>query len=281
MNPERIPFQVEISRIVELLAKQIYQSPLALVRENTQNAYDAILQRLHTDRSFAPEIRLLVSPSQIVVQDNGIGMTKAELVQNYWRAGASGKNTPEARAAGVVGTFGIGAMANFGVASILEVETESALTAERTRCVAVRETLSVTDDCIDIVPLEATGLPGTVVKAMVPANASIDVDQASKYLKECVRYLPIPVFLNEVLVSQQDFDASVPRPTGESVTRTVLDAPLGRALRGNLEIVAARVGEVWIAIRNIRDANTHVPKQVRARSSWYQFVIWAGWYGKS
>ncbi len=40
--PKKIAFKVEMSRMLELLADQIYQSPLALLRENTQNAFDAI-----------------------------------------------------------------------------------------------------------------------------------------------------------------------------------------------------------------------------------------------
>jgi len=33
MNTELIPFQIETQRVIQLLAKQIYQSPLALLRE--------------------------------------------------------------------------------------------------------------------------------------------------------------------------------------------------------------------------------------------------------
>jgi len=127
MSMEKIPFRVDLNRIVELLARQIYQSPLALLRENCQNAYDAILQRQYKGDVFEPEIHVTISTHEIIVADNGIGMTKSELINNYWHAGASGKNTAAARAAGVVGTFGIGAMANFGVATELWVETESAV----------------------------------------------------------------------------------------------------------------------------------------------------------
>src|SRR5947208_2036814 len=96
----KIPFHVEINRIIELLAKQIYQSPLALLRENTQNAYDAVLQRLHRGPAFEPRIEITISSDKIIIVDNGIGMTWDELSENYWRAGASGKNNDEARAAG-------------------------------------------------------------------------------------------------------------------------------------------------------------------------------------
>lgn len=40
-----IPFNVQIDRVLDLLCSQIYDSPLSLLRENVQNAYDAILQR--------------------------------------------------------------------------------------------------------------------------------------------------------------------------------------------------------------------------------------------
>ena len=78
----KIPFHVEINRIIELLAKQIYQSPLALLRENTQNAYDAVLQRLHRGPAFDPLIEITIEPEKIVVKDNGIGMTWEELDQS-------------------------------------------------------------------------------------------------------------------------------------------------------------------------------------------------------
>ncbi|WP_323571590.1 hypothetical protein [Rhizobium sp. 28DA2] len=42
MDETLIPFDIETSRVIELLAKQIYQSPFALLRENVQNAFDAI-----------------------------------------------------------------------------------------------------------------------------------------------------------------------------------------------------------------------------------------------
>ena len=57
----RIAFKVEFSRILELLADQIYQSPLALLRENTQNAFDAIRMREAENNRFTPEIHVTVN----------------------------------------------------------------------------------------------------------------------------------------------------------------------------------------------------------------------------
>ena len=99
-----IPYHVEINRIIELLASQIYQTPLALLRENCQNAFDAVLERMWWDPQFEnPEITVEIAPGRIQVRDNGIGMTPGDLDSHYWRAGSSGKNNPESRAAGVSG----------------------------------------------------------------------------------------------------------------------------------------------------------------------------------
>lgn len=42
---ERIAFDVETSRVLEILSSEIYDSPKAFLRENVQNAYDAVLMR--------------------------------------------------------------------------------------------------------------------------------------------------------------------------------------------------------------------------------------------
>ena len=71
-----IPYHVEINRVIELLASQIYQSPLALLRENCQNAYDAILQKRWEDPPFDnPLISVAIFPSQVSIADNGVGMS--------------------------------------------------------------------------------------------------------------------------------------------------------------------------------------------------------------
>jgi len=197
----RIPFDVEISRVIELLANQIYQSPLALLRENTQNAFDAVLIRRSFDGGFEPRIEVAISPNAITVADNGVGMTPAELEANYWRAGASGKNTPEARAAGVVGTFGIGAMANFGIAGALAVETESAREPVRTRSEVTRAELSTSEDCITLQSLDAIGSPGTTVTATLEAGSALSVDEARQYIAQFVEFVDVPLYVNGELVS--------------------------------------------------------------------------------
>jgi molecular chaperone HtpG len=248
---ERIPFQIEINRVLEVLAKQIYPSPIALLRENCQNAYDAILQRRHMGQGFAPEINVTLSPTEICITDNGIGMTRQELIDHYWKAGSSGKNNSEARAAGVVGTFGIGAMANFGVADTLIVTSESAKNGERTKCIAVRDKLSVTENCIDMTYEHPTGQPGTMINAKILPSTSIDVNAATSYIADIVRHLEIPVLANGNLISKEPFENSVPRLQPEWHD-TVKDVALSPQIVADIELVIAKTGEIWLSIQNMR-----------------------------
>jgi len=252
-SKDAIPFSVDISRMIELLASQIYPSPYALLRENVQNAFDAIMLRRHAGQVFEPTIDVMIEPTQIRVSDNGIGMSRQELRDHFWRAGSSSKNTDEARAAGVVGTFGIGAMANFGIADRLEVVSESTRAPERTRCVAERSTLSVTDDCIEFTDVPLTGEPGSIVIATMQPGKSIDVAQAVAYIAEFVRFVEIPVCVNGVIVSQAPIDQAVAelavswRWSGTSVA-------LGTHLVADVSMTgtATGAGEVRVDLSNIK-----------------------------
>lgn len=247
---QRIPFHVEINQIIELLARQIYQSPLALLRENCQNAYDAILMRQHLGQSFEPQIEIILTPTQVKIEDNGIGMTRSDLEHYYWKAGSSGKNNPEARAAGVVGTFGIGAMANFGIASTLTVISESAINRQRTRCHAKRDTLSATEGCIDMIDEPNIGQPGTVVIAEIPTESPVNIDEATAYIVEFVRYLDIVVTVNGSVVSRDSFEATVVKPIAGWSDNTS-SAEFSSQIKADAELVVANTGEVWLGLRNI------------------------------
>src|SRR5229473_2394039 len=100
---EKIAFQVETERVLEILSREIYDSPLALLRENVQNAYDATLMRCTLERLDIREatIKLRVEPLRLTIIDHGIGMTEAVLRNNFWKAGSSGKKTDLARKSGV------------------------------------------------------------------------------------------------------------------------------------------------------------------------------------
>lgn len=209
----KIVFEVETSRVLELLSSEIYDSPLALLRENMQNAYDATLMRCtHEGTEIGEaEIRVTITPSRLVIEDDGIGMTEEVLRNNFWKAGSSGKRTELARKSGVIGTFGIGAMANFGVCSKLRVETRSVESDTTLISVAEKAKLSFSQECIDLDRVKDDRKPGTTLTADLDPESRIDEKRAAAYLESYVAYLPVKVILNGKPISQNDYQALLSR----------------------------------------------------------------------
>lgn len=202
----QIAFQVDTSRVLEILSKQIYDSPYAMARENVQNAYDAVLMRANREQKPLSEYRIVImaQPDQITISDQGIGMTEEVLRENFWRAGSSGKNNDAARAAGVIGTFGIGAMANFGVCDRLQIDTRSIDQATGIRTFALKSQLSIGQDCISLEHLDSSIEVGTKLTAQISPTAPINVQALRNYLAPFVQFLTVPVWLNGELLSQHD-----------------------------------------------------------------------------
>src|SRR4051794_8196462 len=208
---ERIAFDVETSRILQILSSEIYDSPNAFLRENVQNAYDAILMRATAqDRALTDfSIRISVKPNHLVVQDDGIGMTEGVLKNHFWKAGSSGKKSELAQRSGVIGTFGIGAMANFGVCTFLRVETRHIESNTTLVSSAKRDDLRIAQDCIDLDRVQDVREPGTTIAADLDPSFPIDEASVCDYLRQYVRFLPVSVLVNSKLISQEGFEAAL------------------------------------------------------------------------
>lgn len=211
MSTASITFQVETDRVLEILSKQIYDSPYAMVRENVQNSYDAVLIRAKAEGRELSEyaIEITLAPGIITILDNGIGMSEEVLRNNFWKAGSSGKNSPEAREAGVIGTFGIGAMANFGVCTELTVTTRMLDSSTGIRTNAKKRELSIGQECISLVQLQDTIPVGTKIEAFLENGSPITEHGLKEYLTQFVQFLPVPVKINGTLVSQRDLASVV------------------------------------------------------------------------
>jgi molecular chaperone HtpG len=155
------------------------------------------------------KIEITVRTDALTVADDGIGMTEDVLKNNFWKAGSSGKKTDLAQRSGVIGTFGIGAMANFGVCTELRVETRNIASPVTLVTAARRSELRIGQDCIDLEAVHDDRGPGTTVYATLDPSFSIDESSASEYLRQYVQFLPVPVFLNRKLISQQSFEGSL------------------------------------------------------------------------
>ena len=209
-----IVFQVETGRVMQILAKEIYDSPLAMLRENLQNAYDAVRERFASSGTLEPggQIDIRIDGAEISISDNGVGMDERSLRENFWKAGSSGKHSDRARTAGVVGTFGIGAMANFGVCSRLKVVTRSQGGTNALSTSAEKDNLKIGEECITFEEVESEQPIGTTIVATLDSANSIVHDQAKSYLAPYVALLPVPIHLDGELISKRAMIDALPAP---------------------------------------------------------------------
>ncbi len=147
---ETIPFQAETEELLELVIHSLYTNPSIFLRELISNASDA-LDKLRfealtrpelTEGKEEPAIRLATDPEAriLCVIDNGIGMSREEVVQNIGTIARSGtkkfiealkgnqEGTPE-----LIGQFGVGFYSSFMVADEVVVETRRAGEEKGTR----------------------------------------------------------------------------------------------------------------------------------------------------
>jgi molecular chaperone HtpG len=248
-----IVFQVETNRILQILASEIYDSPLALLRENLQNAYDAVRMRFASSGTLIEggRIDIRIDSNKISISDNGVGMTEDVLRENFWKAGASGKRSDDARRAGVVGTFGIGAMANFGVCTRLTVETRCEGSEEVLRSIAERDSLKIAEECIRlerILVLERD--IGTTVTAILDNEHPISPDQALNYLKPYVGFLQVPVYFNDNLISRNPIESQLPI-AGRSFAQLGVKNLNDNLYSGSFDVRADTNGQILVFVTNI------------------------------
>jgi molecular chaperone HtpG len=210
VNEQSHPLIVHLQQILPLLAKEIYSTPLAFLRENVQNAFDAVRLQRYRERianisGSQHKIEVIITTTtetEIAFKDTGIGMTAADMKLFYWSLGATGKATQEAKDAGVVGTFGIGGMANFGVANELQLISRTDNNSPAIISSVQRDKLSTSEDCIFYSQDNTPGPRGTTVAAKL--SQALPPDTARPYLHSIVRFVDIPVYINGERISEEE-----------------------------------------------------------------------------
>ena len=156
------------------------------------------------------------------IQLYGIGMDETGLQENYWTAGHSGKDNPESRQAGVVGHFGIGALANFGVCSRLEVNTMKVGTNCRYQCVAERDKLTGTQFPLSISE-DNTRAYGTSITVILRKGITISEEQAESYITRYVEFLSVPVTINGHPVNRRQLAVNKTRANSETIVGNAIN----------------------------------------------------------
>merc|ERR1712232_656146 len=136
---EKHEFQAEVSRLMDIIINSLYTDKQVFLRELISNAADALEKaRFHSvqDETFLGEtkdleVKIEHDPDQKTISliDSGVGMTKADLINNLGTVAKSGTtNFLEAMAEGadanLIGQFGVGFYSAFLVADKVSVTSK-------------------------------------------------------------------------------------------------------------------------------------------------------------
>jgi len=122
-----LKFKVDLRGIIDLLSEHIYTTPNVFIRELLQNAVDAIQAKRVFDTHAVGKItvRLLnQNPPQLIVEDNGIGLTEDEIHNFLAIIGESSKRHSHVKE-NFIGKFGVGLLSAFVVSNEVIVQTKS------------------------------------------------------------------------------------------------------------------------------------------------------------
>nr|WHU24049.1 heat shock protein 90 [Dinophyceae sp.] len=138
-SSEKHEFQAEVSRLMDIIINSLYTDKQVFLRELISNAADALEKaRFHSvqDESFLGDVKDMevkiehdADAKTLSIIDTGVGMSKADLINNLGTVAKSGTtNFLEAMAEGtdanLIGQFGVGFYSAFLVADKVSVTSK-------------------------------------------------------------------------------------------------------------------------------------------------------------
>ena len=216
---EILPVEIHLPGLLKVLGEHLYSNPRVAVRELIQNAHDSCVRRREEDDAIsaayepAITVRIDASAQQLLIEDNGSGLTHDEIT--IFLATVGRGYTRELRerltsgqreeAMDLIGMFGLGLLSSFMIASRIEITTRSYQTPDETwrwisdggQSYALRQ-LSETRDTI-----------GTTVRLKLRDDARFLLDTATlrDILRMYAAFLPIPISIGDETTPINNYQA--------------------------------------------------------------------------
>ena len=142
MSEEKLNFQAEVSRLLDIVANSLYSNKEIFLRELISNASDACDRLRYAaitepgliegDADFRIDLSIDKAGGSVTIADNGIGMNRDELVENLGTIARSGTAAFMSELEGkkddpsLIGQFGVGFYSAFMVSDQVEVASRKA-----------------------------------------------------------------------------------------------------------------------------------------------------------
>ena len=198
-------FKLNMDGLLEVLAGSLYANPAVGLRELIQNAHDSCTRfSLEADtQRYKPHIEIEISgdKKQLIVSDNGSGLTQAEVEtylttigRSYTRELRSSLSLFEEESSQeLIGQFGFGFLSAFMIANEVIVTSRSWQTEHE----AVRLTAGG-GDSFQLETGDFREERGTTITLTISAEASflLDLDILGQKIRQFANFLPIPIYIN-------------------------------------------------------------------------------------
>ena len=215
---ENFTFQAEVQQLLNLVIHSLYSEREVFLRELISNASDAC-GRLRFDSLTNPEMRESEQDSSIDIEvnkrgktikirDNGIGMSRDEVVENIGtiaRSGTkrfvealSGEQSEDSR---LIGQFGVGFYSAFMVAEKVVIRTRRA--GQPLQSGVLWESDGVDGYTVDQETIEN---PGTEIILTLRKDAKdfLDISEVRRIVRKYSDHVSIPIRLREVTKSKKE-----------------------------------------------------------------------------
>ena len=209
-NKENLVFQAEVSKLLDLVANSLYSEREIFLRELISNSadaceklrYEALSKKdiLANDTELNIKIRVSKKKKIIEIEDNGIGMSRQDLIDNLGTIARSGTGkfieamkSKKDNDLSAIGQFGVGFYSSYMVADTVEVHSKNA---------EINESFlwsSNGKDNYTIEPLNKKSR-GTFITLKIKKNADefLDSFRLRSIITKYSNYIPFPIYLKNL-----------------------------------------------------------------------------------
>ena len=207
---ESLAFQAEVSKLLDLVANSLYSEREIFLRELISNSADAceklrylaITKKglLGEQKELSINVRVSKKKKFIEIEDNGIGMSRQELIDNLGTIARSGTTkfieamkTKGKDDLSAIGQFGVGFYSSYMVAETVEVLSKSAEN---------KESNLWSSNGKDSYSIESQNKEdrGTVISLKLKKDADefLDSTRLRSIITKYSNYIPFPIYLKDL-----------------------------------------------------------------------------------